>query len=222
MDERAAGVLPHDAPARSAWRHALVWGTASGLTVGASGGFASFEVWMLALVSGISFATLGWRSRSEATASRDRFAIALQLAFLAILCGAAWDNRVPPETGSSVGAIELFGLSLILGGLALRHRAVAAMGEQFTVRLRVDPEHRLVTTGPYRVVRHPNYAGLALVAFGTAAIFHSPTAVLAAAIAWMPVLVVRVVQEERALGRALGRSYEDYRERTWCLVPGVY
>jgi protein-S-isoprenylcysteine O-methyltransferase Ste14 len=222
VEERAADVPSHGAPARLLWRDAAALGGAAGLIVGACGGFASFEVWMLAVVTGISFATLGWRSRREGAVWRDRFAIALQLAFLAILCGAAWDNRVPPETGLTVGAIELFGLSLILAGLALRRRAVAAMGEQFTVRLRVDPAHRLVTSGPYRIVRHPNYAGLALVAFGTATIFHSATAVLAAAIVWMPVLLMRVVQEEHALARSLGRSYEAYRKHTWCLVPGVY
>lgn len=90
-----------------------------------------------------------------------------------------------------------------------------------TVRIQHDRGHRVVTAGPYRVVRHPGYVGVILMWAGTPMILGSawafvPAALLAAAI------IVRTWFEDRTLRRELA-GYEEYTRSTrYRLVPGVW
>ena len=83
-------------------------------------------------------------------------------------------------------------------------------------------DHELVVTGPYRWIRHPNYAGLLLVALGTAMMIGSPGAAGVSLVVWLPLALLRIRLEERTLLRHLGDAYGEYRRGRWCLVPGVY
>jgi methyltransferase len=93
-------------------------------------------------------------------------------------------------------------LVLVLGSQALRWWCIASLGRQWNTRVIVVPGLRLVTRGPYRHLRHPNYvavvvegAALPLVhsAWLTAATFTVLNAVL---------LLVRIRVEDKALGGA--------------------
>jgi protein-S-isoprenylcysteine O-methyltransferase Ste14 len=90
-----------------------------------------------------------------------------------------------------------------------------------TVRIQDDRGHVAVTSGPYRIVRHPMYAGLLVMTAGWPLVFGSawsylPIAVLAAA------LVVRTALEDRTLQRELA-GYAEYARRTrYRLLPGVW
>lgn len=90
-------------------------------------------------------------------------------------------------------------LALALLAQALRYWAISSLGRRWNVRVIVVPGEPAITTGPYRYLRHPNYAavvieGLALpLAYGawwTALAFTALNAVL---------LTVRIRCEERAL-----------------------
>jgi 3-isopropylmalate dehydratase small subunit len=92
----------------------------------------------------------------------------------------------------------------------------------FTIKVVVRAGHRLIEGGPYRTVRHPNYAGLVLVMLGTAMGLQSPLALAAVIFLWLPALLLRIRAEEVALGQQLGEEYLRYVQRTWRLVPGLY
>lgn len=202
---------------------AWIRGLLAAALVGLAGDFASFPVWILALVSGLAFSDLARRERREGSPSGpDWVGWLMQLAFLVILCAAAWDNRHAAQLLPRAGAIEIAGLALLAAGLELRRRTERAMGRFFTVQLRVEADHRLVDEGPFRTIRHPSYASLGAIALGTALAVRSPLAALATLAIWLPVIVLRIRQEEAELGRRLGSSYRDYARRTWRLVPGVY
>ena len=78
--------------------------------------------------------------------------------------------------------------------------------------------HRVVDTGPYRMVRHPIYTGIIAASFLLAIELGTPAAFAGAAIMtlgwWM-----KARAEERFLGAQLGPAYEDYRRRTPMLIP---
>ncbi|MEJ6783790.1 methyltransferase family protein [Aminobacter sp. Piv2-1] len=113
------------------------------------------------------------------------------------------------------------GIVLLLGGSLLRLWPVFVLGDRFSGLVAIQPGHKLVTTGIYGVVRNPSYLGLLVGALGWALVFRSGVGVLIAALN-LPPLLARIAAEERLLHRHFGKEYEDYRRRTWRLVPGLY
>ncbi|MCC6765368.1 MAG: isoprenylcysteine carboxylmethyltransferase family protein [Deltaproteobacteria bacterium] len=202
--------------------------------VGIAGHWNGPTVLTLALASGLSFFDLGRRGRVERTDATaagkvpesafrpEPWGMAMQLAFLAILTVGAWDNRGPDDTWRHPGFVGVAGFAVLLLGVWLRRSAARALGRQFTVGLSVLADHELVVSGPYRWLRHPNYAGLLLVALGTAMMIESPTAAGVSLVLWLPLALLRIRLEERTLLRHLGDAYGEYRRGRWCLVPGVY
>jgi protein-S-isoprenylcysteine O-methyltransferase Ste14 len=78
----------------------------------------------------------------------------------------------------------------------------------------------LITTGPYRVVRHPIYSGAVLFFWATVLGHWSPVNAVIAAIVTLTILV-RIPVEERLL-RAQFPDYEQYARRTKRIVPFIW
>jgi protein-S-isoprenylcysteine O-methyltransferase Ste14 len=88
-------------------------------------------------------------------------------------------------------------------------------------RAKLDEGHQLATGGPFRFVRHPIYAGLNLLALGSAIWVPSPT--IWAGFALIAIgSDLRARSEEKLLERAFGENYREYSTRTKRFVPGVY
>jgi len=199
-------------------------GIAAGAAIVAAGG-VSAPVLGLALIGGAVFADISRRAGNEAAPGPgDPTDVASAVGFLVILAAAAFDLGCvaddPPEAVAWI--LRAAGMSLILAGVLLRSSAVRALGGGFVVRLGILPKQSFVETGPYRCLRHPNYAALLLVALGTAVAVASPLAFAATLLLWLPIVVVRITREERLLAARFGAAYERYRARTWRLIPGMY
>ena len=111
---------------------------------------------------------------------------------------------------------------MFAAGLALRWYAILYLGRFFTVNVAISRDHRLIDTGPYRLIRHPSYTG-ALMAFLGLGVCIGNWASLAAML--IPTLLVfswRIRVEEQALMAALGEPYRIYMQRTKRLVPAIY
>lgn len=81
--------------------------------------------------------------------------------------------------------------------------------------------HHVVDSGPYRLVRHPIYAGLLLAAFATAIVEGTSFALLGAAIVTIA-FYTKALREERFLRLELGdHVYDAYARKTAMLVPFV-
>ena len=114
------------------------------------------------------------------------------------------------------------GVGVSLAGTALRLWSIVTLGRWFTLTLQVREGQPVVERGPYRVLRHPSYAGgeLALLGAGlSAGTWLSPVLYVAP---WLVAHVHRIRVEERALLDVIGEPYRAYRERTWRLVPFVW
>ena len=98
-----------------------------------------------------------------------------------------------------------------MAGVFLRQSAARALGRHFTVGRSVRADHELIVSRLYRWLRHPNYAGLLLVGFGTAMMMWSPTAAGVILVGWLPLALMRIDAEERALQERLGDAFVEYR-----------
>jgi protein-S-isoprenylcysteine O-methyltransferase Ste14 len=113
------------------------------------------------------------------------------------------------------------GVGLFAAGSALRLWPVFVLGHRFSGLVAIQPRHTLVTSGVYRLIRHPSYLGLLVNSLGWGLAFRSGVGVLLAAL-MVPPLVARIRAEERLLRSEFGAEYDAYRARTSRLIPGLY
>jgi protein-S-isoprenylcysteine O-methyltransferase Ste14 len=111
------------------------------------------------------------------------------------------------------------GSLLAVAGAALVLRSRAELGPAWSFVPKADQGTGLVTTGPYRLVRHPIYLGLALLAMGQALAFGSGPALMIVLSGIVPTFVWRARAEEKLLGRTFGERYAVYRQRTKMIIP---
>jgi len=119
----------------------------------------------------------------------------------------------PPEVLAGVG------LAVMWVGLALRAWSIQYLGGLFSAVVVLKPDHRLVTTGPYRFVRHPSYSGALLAALGFGVALGHWTSLLVLVLTWAIGLTYRIRVEEAAMLDAFGPEYAAYRARTRWIVP---
>ena len=113
------------------------------------------------------------------------------------------------------------GFLVAMAGSALVLRSRAELGGAWSFVPAVDRDTGLVTTGPYRFVRHPIYLGLALITVGEALAFGSWPALTIALCVIVPTFAWRGYTEEALLSRTFGEQYAVYRQRTKMIIPRV-
>ena len=116
----------------------------------------------------------------------------------------------------------LAGLAVFAAGLAVRVWAIRALGRFFIYTVRVGEDHRVVDTGPYRLIRHPSYTGLLMAALGVGIALDNWLSVAACLLPALTGFTIRLLSEERTLAAELGEPYRAYMTRTKRLIPGVW
>ena len=130
---------------------------------------------------------------------------------------------LPRGARPRLDAAGVVGFLLIACGVAL-YFACAFWG--FAVRGRgtpapFDPPKKLVTEGPYRVVRNPMYWSVALVLGGEAAAFRSAALAEMLVLFGVGVIAFVLLYEESTLRRKFGAEYEEYCRRVPRWLPRV-
>jgi protein-S-isoprenylcysteine O-methyltransferase Ste14 len=202
-----------------------------------SGHWDWWEAWVYAIVSILGFAIsrmLAGRRNPGLLAERARL--------LQHEDAEAWDKVLAPLVGLGGALIplvaglearlawspanslplEILALAAILAGYALGSYALIA-NPFFSGMVRIQSErgHQIVTSGPYRWVRHPGYAGALLTYIATPIFLDTPWAFLPAAFLTV-VLVIRTSLEDRTLQQRLP-GYQEYARRVrFRMLPGVW
>jgi protein-S-isoprenylcysteine O-methyltransferase Ste14 len=114
------------------------------------------------------------------------------------------------------------GTAVFSAGVALRTWSIITLGRFFTSRVAIQPGQRVVRAGPYRVLRHPSYAGMLAALLGLGVLLDSWPAVLVIVLLPLAGLLVRIRVEERTLEDALGEEYRRYAAETSRLVPRIW
>ena len=82
----------------------------------------------------------------------------------------------PPSLARRITFSPLFVAGTVIGvlGGAFRYQCYRTLGKLFTFEVSIKKEHKLVTEGPYSIVRHPAYTGAILCAWGLGATYVAP------------------------------------------------
>jgi protein-S-isoprenylcysteine O-methyltransferase Ste14 len=122
-------------------------------------------------------------------------------------------SQLPASVAVIADAVVVLGFAIIFLTFKANSHAAAIID--------VAPDQRVVSTGPYAIVRHPMYLGATLLLLATPFALGSVWAIIFAVIA-VCALVWRLLEEERYLSQHLP-GYDDYRQVTrYRLVPLVW
>jgi protein-S-isoprenylcysteine O-methyltransferase Ste14 len=117
--------------------------------------------------------------------------------------------------------LALGALVLVIAGMLFAYWARVHLGRNWSGKVIVKVEHTLITSGPYRWVRHPIYGGMTLALVGTALAIGAPYGFIALALILCGFLV-RVRLEEALMRDTFPGEYDRYSRHTARLIPGVY
>jgi protein-S-isoprenylcysteine O-methyltransferase Ste14 len=121
-----------------------------------------------------------------------------------------------PAAGRAAGVVVMW------LGLAIRIWAIAALRGAFRTTVEVDPDQTVVSTGPYKSIRHPAYSGLLLIVAGFGLTWGNWVSFAVCAVLPLPAVLWRIHVEEAELNRVLGDAYGTYQMRTARLVPWLW
>ncbi|MDF2154673.1 isoprenylcysteine carboxylmethyltransferase family protein [Vibrio sp. CAU 1672] len=203
-----------------------------------SGDLGWWQAWLftiLILAAGIGGRIWAERRHPGLTAERQNIAN--------IRNGKAWDRVLAPLMAVSVGfpmvivagldhrynwsgefALWLSAIGFILILLGYAFAAWALAENRFfssIVRIQTERGHEVCDSGPYRLVRHPGYAGNILALFGIVLALSSIWTLIPA-VAAVIIAVIRTGLEDQTLQEELP-GYRDYAQRVrYRLIPKIY
>ncbi len=114
------------------------------------------------------------------------------------------------------------GIGLLTMGAALRIWSQRTLGRYFAPSVQVSIDQPVVARGPYRVLRHPGYAGGLLAIIGISLLYGNWIGVATLAAFWLVLVLWRIRIEEAALLAALDDRYRSYAARHKRLVPLIW
>ena len=126
-----------------------------------------------------------------------------------------WSSAFPAWVGPAAAIVMIVGYSFSSWALIV-NRFFSG-----TVRIQTERGHHVVTDGPYRIVRHPGYAG-GLLGFAMIPLLLDSLWAFIPTILLTVVLVVRTALEDATLQKELP-GYAEYAQRTrYRLIPGIW
>jgi protein-S-isoprenylcysteine O-methyltransferase Ste14 len=111
------------------------------------------------------------------------------------------------------------GIALSVLGVAFSLWAIVTLGRHYDLVLEVHQDHELVRRGPYALVRHPVYTGLALHFAGVCLSTGNLLLIAGTLLVSFPAFYLRARAEEALLRERFGAEYERYAGEVPMLVP---
>ena len=112
------------------------------------------------------------------------------------------------------------GISMFLFGVCYRLWAIRSLGQFYSHRVRILVQHHIVDSGPYRLTRHPAYAGMIMANAGISMYFFNWVTIGVFLLILVPAILLRIAIEERTLFGIDG--YPAYAKKRKRLCPGVW
>lgn len=182
------------------------------------------QVWLAVVVVAGAIEIVGAARRRPEATRRDRgsrvvtrLALIPGLLLLVLLPRIAPGAEIEPPLVPVVLGMVIFSL-----GEALRVWSMLALGRYFTYTVRTSRDQPVITSGPYRIVRHPSYTGILLIVIGVGAASGNWLGLGVVTVMALGGLSYRINVEEKALLEDVGERYRVYAERHKRLIPFVW
>lgn len=157
-----------------------------------------------------------------APVARQKLAVLfLQVVSLLVVMVSPISDKHGFMTMANEFSVRTIGLVSAFVGYFLMNWSVVVLGKQFSINVTIQQGHELITHGPYRLIRHPRYLGIILFLGGIALVFDSLLSLMLILITVM-VLIWRISEEEKLMRDTFLNAWDEYRKRTWRLIPYVY
>ena len=134
-----------------------------------------------------------------------------------IIAGEFW--KYPPQAITTAAYV---GIGFIFVGGLLRILSRQELDRFFTFKVIIQEGHKLITSGPYRFIRHPVYLGNIFIILGIALALKTRFGLIAILLFFIPAILYRVAAEEKLLYDEFGKEYLTYMEKTKKLIPYLY
>jgi protein-S-isoprenylcysteine O-methyltransferase Ste14 len=113
------------------------------------------------------------------------------------------------------------GVVLSALGFALVFWSGVALERQYSADVTIQKEHHLISSGVYRIIRHPRYLGIIALSIGISCVFRSWIGLIAS-LFFLAILSFRIRDEESMMLKEFGTQWEAYCKHSWRLIPYFY
>lgn len=185
------------------------------------------------LVSGLFIATVvvwvacefrqGLYTRDDATSSDRGSRTVLRCSYMvSVILALVFYHRASAPVIGPAKTVGWIALCVTWCGIALRLWSFKTLGRYFTFTVQTSEDQPVIASGPYRVIRHPSYAG-AIVAFAGVGLMYGNWWSFAGFLAPVSAsFIYRINVEERALTHTLGDRYVIYAKHHKRLIPYLW
>jgi protein-S-isoprenylcysteine O-methyltransferase Ste14 len=118
--------------------------------------------------------------------------------------------------------LTIFSGILAIASVWLGLSAVKTLGKQWNIKAQIIEGHELITTGPYKIVRHPIYSALFGLLIVTGYSITQLWAFIIAIVFYFIGTIFRTRVEEQLLIQHFGDQYEKYKKKVPAIIPFIF
>ena len=158
--------------------------------------------------------------RGASLLTRRRYTVIVTIIYVAAMV-LLWKPIPVPLSPTTRFTLDVLGAVILFPSLATYLWGMRTLGTMFgsssAFGARLYTGHRLITSGPYRIIRHPMYAAVICSGIGGLLIYWTWATLFFAVN--MFALTIRAKREERVLSEEFGEEWEEYKRRTPGWIP---
>lgn len=175
-------------------------------------GWLLFEIWVFS------------RDRGKEKRNSRGSGVEVILAFVIGITIGLNMPRIAPlyNIQSHIAIFFVLGILLIWAGILFRFWSIQTLGRLFSTRLVIQDNHELITTGPYKYLRNPSYTGAMITFIGFGFSVGNWLSIVILFFTGLITYIWRIRVEERMLSEQFGPTFEEYKKKTWALIPFIW
>jgi len=162
--------------------------------------------------------------KKQSKQEKKSFFFILQFILLIILLNffLGWLQIGTLDNQFTQNILNYVGITLYILGLLLRYVSIIHLGRFFTRNVAVSESHELISSGPYKILRHPLYLGLFLLSTSVPLFFSNIILTPIAYLLMGYILNHRMTLEEHILESSLGQTYKNWKKSRYKFIPFIY